>query len=163
MPRRAPAGRFGNALRTELAMAVAVCYDAFGGRCAMPLSPSIRIDDEVHASAVSVAPLMSRSAAQQISHWARIGRELESSREISQRDIERVLACEASYDDLGVREQAVVRAEWSERTEQRLRELDLAARFAATGEPYAELDDDGNVVIRQVRDGEMSTARAVLG
>ncbi|MGI8947595.1 MAG: TA system antitoxin ParD family protein [Ornithinimicrobium sp.] len=40
----------------------------------------------------------SRSAAQQINHWARIGRELEASGKVSQRDIEAVLAGDGSYD-----------------------------------------------------------------
>ena len=59
------------------------------------------------------------------------------------------LAREASYDDLNNREQAVVRAEWAERTEQRRRSVDFAAEFGAQGRSYAELDDEGNVVRRQ--------------
>ena len=89
---------------------------------------------------------MSRSTAQQISHWARIGKEFELAPDVSVRAIERVLACEASYDDLNSREQAVVRAEWAERTEQRRRSLDLVAEFTEAGMSYAELDDEGRVV-----------------
>lgn len=114
----------------------------------MPLSPPIRIDGEVHASAVAAASAVNRSAAQQVSHWARIGRALEASRSISRSDISRVLACEASYDDLDPHEQAVVRAEWSERTDQRRLSLNLAERFQTAGQPYAECDSDGNVVRR---------------
>ena len=40
-----------------------------------------RIDDELYASAKVVGSLMSRSAAQQIGHWARIGRRARSRRE----------------------------------------------------------------------------------
>ena len=69
--------------------------------------------------------------------------------DISHEAIERVLDCEAHYDDLNSREQAVVRAEWAERTEQRRRSLDLAAEFAAEGRPYVELDDEGQIVRRQ--------------
>lgn len=116
----------------------------------MVLSNSpIRIDKDIHEAARTVAPLMSRSAAQQVSHWARIGRELESSPSISVRAIERVLSGKAHYDDLGAYEQAVVRAEWSERMKRRLRGLNLAEQFEAEGRPYVELDGDGNVARRE--------------
>ena len=65
---------------------------------------------------------------------------------ISPQAIERVLSCEAHYDDLNDPEQAIVRAEWSNRTEQRRRDLDLAAEFTAEGRPYVELDNEGNIV-----------------
>lgn len=69
--------------------------------------------------------------------------------DISQEAIERVLAGDAHHDDLNSAEQAVVRAEWDERTEQRRRDLDLAAQFTAEGRPYVELDDRGRTVRRQ--------------
>lgn len=115
----------------------------------MATSTPIRVDEDIHALASSVAPTMSRSTAQQVSHWARIGKELEASPSVSLRDIEQVLACEASYDDLSTREQAVVRAEWAARSEQRRRDLDFAAEFAAEGRSFVELDDEGNIVRHQ--------------
>ncbi|WP_419910296.1 TA system antitoxin ParD family protein [Candidatus Poriferisodalis sp.] len=115
----------------------------------MATSTPIRVDEDIHALATALAPLMSRSAAQQVSHWARIGKELESAPNVSTQAIEQVLGCRASYDDLNEREQAVVRAEWAERTDQRRRDLNLADEFAAEGRSYVELDDDGNIVTRQ--------------
>ncbi|WP_420446090.1 TA system antitoxin ParD family protein [Candidatus Poriferisodalis sp.] len=115
----------------------------------MATSTPVRVDEDIHAFATSVAPLMSRSTAQQISHWARIGRELEASPTVSLRAIEQVLECEASYDELNSYEQAVVRAEWAERAEQRRRDLNFAAEFATQGRSYVELDDDGNIVRHQ--------------
>ena len=115
----------------------------------MATSTPVRVDEDIHAYASAVAPAMSRSTAQQLSHWARIGKEFELSPDVSLRAVEQVLACEASYDDLNNREQAVVRAEWAERTEQRRRSVDFAAEFAAQGRSCAELDDEGNVVRRQ--------------
>ncbi len=90
----------------------------------------------------------SRSAAQQINHWARIGRELEASGKVSQRDIEAVLAGDGSYDALAGREQAVVRATWDEQAARGIAALDVAAEFAAAGESWSEADDDGQVVVR---------------
>lgn len=107
-----------------------------------------RIDDEVFASAKIVGPVMGRSASQQVSHWARIGRELEASASVSPRDIAETLAGRRDYDTLTAEEQAVVRAEWAERMEQRRQALDLAETFNAQGRSYVELDNAGNVVHR---------------
>lgn len=105
-----------------------------------------RIDVELFESARAAGALMSRSGAQQVSHWARLGRELEASEALSQRTIARVLAGETRYDDAPAVEQAVVRARWGERLDERLATLDLATKFSEQGRHYAELDDDGAVL-----------------
>lgn len=115
----------------------------------MAKSSPIRIDQDIHSYATTTAQLMSRSASQQVSHWARIGRELEISRNISLRAIEQVLDCETSYDDLNDYEQAVLRAEWAERTEQRRQNLNFEREFTEAGRSYVELGDDGNIVRHQ--------------
>ena len=111
-------------------------------------SAPTRIDEDVTSAAKVAAELFSRSTAQQVNHWARIGRELESSASISQRDIAEVLAGRASYDELSAREQAVVRAEWSERMTALRESLDLAAEFSAAGESWTEAGADGAPVKR---------------
>lgn len=108
----------------------------------------VRVDSDLFESAQSAGAANSRSAAQQFSHWARIGRALESSGAVSTRDIERVLAGEASYDVLGDREQAVVRAEWDERIATELANLNLAQEFDAAGESWSEADAAGRVVAK---------------
>lgn len=85
----------------------------------MSTTSPIRVDDELYASAKLVGRLMSRSAAQQVAHWARIGRELEASRSISHRAIAAVLDGRRDYDALTDHEQAVVCAEWAERITER--------------------------------------------
>jgi hypothetical protein len=109
----------------------------------------LRIDAELLASAASAAAGMSRSAAQQINHWARIGRELERSPDVSLHDVMEVLRGAAAYDALGSREQAVVRAAWAERARSLHDELRLDRDFAAAGVAYAELDARGRVVVRE--------------
>ncbi len=52
------------------------------------------------------------------------------------------------YDTLGLREQGVVRAEWSSTMDALGKALDLAREFAAAGRTWVELDDDGAVVHR---------------
>lgn len=56
---------------------------------------------------------------------------------------------EAHHDDLGAREQAIVRSEWSGRMRRQLRRLNFAEQFEAEGRPYVELDDNGDVVRRE--------------
>ena len=114
----------------------------------MKTSIPIRIDAELYAAATSAAPAMSRSTTQQISHWARVGRELEASSEVSVGDVARVLSGEKHYDTLSTKEQAMVRAFWSERMAPLADSLRLDRKFAAEGRPYVELDDDGEVVRR---------------
>jgi hypothetical protein len=114
-----------------------------------PKSTPVRIDADLYAAATEAAPVMSRSASQQIAHWARIGREIESSAALSVSDIAEVLRNARSYDNLGSEEQAVVRAFWRERMA-RLRDgLRLDLKFAAAGRPYVELDEEGRVVRRE--------------
>jgi hypothetical protein len=110
-----------------------------------------RIDPDVASAAKVAGELLSRSAAQQVNHWARIGRELEVSKSVSQREIAQVLGGRSSYDALNVREQAIVRAEWNERMAALRESLDLAAEFRAAGQDWVEADEDGNVVERNVQ------------
>ncbi len=117
-------------------------------------SPPTRLPDDLYDAAKSAAAVNSRSAAQQVAHWARIGRELESSSGVSQRDVERVLAGDGSYDALSEREQAIVRAAWDERVAARRAALDYEATFIATGESWSEADPDGNVIIRTPRQAD---------
>lgn len=123
----------------------------------MATTSPTRIDDELYASAKVIGPMMSRSAAQQITHWARIGREIEAADSISQRAIAEVLAGQRAYDALSAQEQAVVRAEWVERIEARRDVLDLAQEFTEQGRSYVELDDDGRVVRRHAGEDRSDT------
>jgi hypothetical protein len=92
---------------------------------------------------------MSRSAAQQLTHWARIGMEVEARSDVSIEDISRVLRAKEGYDALTGDEQAIVRVFWEQRM-QTLREgLGQDPQFPDRGRPYVELDHDGNVVRRE--------------
>ena len=111
-----------------------------------------RIDEDLFEAARAVGARMSRSAAQQISHWARLGRELEASSGMSSQAISRVLAGQQPYDTLTDQEQAAVRSAWDDAVQESVASLDLAAERAAAGESWTELDDDGNVVTRTAAD-----------
>ncbi len=73
------------------------------------------------------------------------------STQVNHRQIARVLGGAESYDSLGEREQAVVREQWTNRIVALRGEPDYAARFAAAGESYSEIDDDGKLIIHLAR------------
>lgn len=109
-------------------------------------STPTRLPDDLYGAAPAVAAGHSRSTAQQIAHWARIGREFEG---VSVRDVEAVLKGHRSHDDLTDREQAMARIELDERLEQQRRSLDLEAEFRSRGiTSWVSADEDGNVVMR---------------
>lgn len=66
----------------------------------------------------------------------------------NRRDIRRVLAGDAPYDDLDERDQAVVRASWDEQMAERRVNLDLAAEFTKAGRSWSEADKDGSLVVQ---------------
>lgn len=107
----------------------------------------IRLDRELAAAAREEAQAMSRSVAEQVSHWARLGRELERSPHVSVASVQAVLRGSTPYDALNAQEQAVVRATWDENIQATLAGLDLSAQFAAEGHRYAELDEHGQLRI----------------
>lgn len=112
------------------------------------MSAPTRIDDDLFEAAQQMGPLQSRSAAQQVNHWARIGRALETAKGVSHRRVSEVLAGSRDYDELSDEEQAIIRAEWAERIELTRNRLNLADEFTAVGRSYVELDADGRVVRR---------------
>lgn len=107
-----------------------------------------RIDADLYEVARAVAPRNSRSAAQQINHWARIGRQLEETPQISHQAVQLVLLGKLSYDELPDGLQAVVRAEWAGSVAERIGGLDLQAEMLADGASWAETDATGATVRR---------------
>lgn len=106
-----------------------------------------RIDGDLFEAAKAAGQVHSRSAAQQLDHWARIGRELEASPSVTHDAIERVLTGRVAYDEVDDRSQAVVRAEWEQAIAGRIAGLDLTSRLDASGSSWAEADEDGDVVV----------------
>lgn len=127
-------------------IAVAVCYTL-----GMAVSPPTRLDDDVYAAARTAAAAQSRSVAQQLSHWARLGRELEAGG-LASADATRVLTGAASYDDIAGPAQAIVRAAWDDQIDTAIGDLDLPGRFAAAGRGWVDADDDGNPIHRTAGD-----------
>ncbi|MFL6062891.1 MAG: TA system antitoxin ParD family protein [Marmoricola sp.] len=107
-----------------------------------------RIEADLFEAAASTGAVVRRSATQQLNYWARLGREFESARGVSQRDIEAVLSGRSSYDDLGALDQAVVRTAWDEGIGEARASLNLAEEFLAAGETWTEGDAAGRAHVR---------------
>lgn len=108
-----------------------------------------RVDQELFETAKVAGSLHSRSAAQQIDHWARIGREFESAPPVTVEAVSRVLRGELAYDELADdKAQAVVRATWREQLEGRISSLDLESQLVEAGLPWTEAGEDGQLVQR---------------
>lgn len=125
----------------------------------MPTSSPIRIDQDVFESAKQAGEILSRSAAQQVNHWARIGREIESAPGLRVADITKVLAGEQPYSSLPGREQAVVRAAWQDNIAALRAGLNFEDEFTAAGSEWVEARPDGTVVRRSATTKRPSTGR----
>jgi hypothetical protein len=110
-----------------------------------------RVDRRLYDDAQQAAALHSRSTAQQIDHWARIGQQFEAARLTTHSTVEDVLAGRWAYDTLTDEAQAIVRATWDERVDQTIAQLDLTAELEDAGIPWAESDSSGRLVIREPR------------
>lgn len=114
-----------------------------------------RVNKDVYAAAKAAASLTGRTVAEQLSHWAKVGSEVEAIALLELRQRRRTagdLLAGRDYDSLSSDEQALVRTAWDEETDQRLASSDITADKHAAGQPVITLDDEGNVV-RHMPDG----------
>ena len=109
-----------------------------------------RVHKDVHAAAKVAAELTGRTVAEQLSHWARIGSEVEALALVElhgRRNSSQQLLAGRDYDTLSGDEQALVRTAWDAEAEERLDSLDLAAEQRAAGWPTVTLDEHDRVVL----------------
>lgn len=107
-----------------------------------------RIDGELFQAAKAAGRIHSRSAAQQLAHWARIGRELEASPAVTHGAVEKVLTGQLSYDAADGHAQALVRAQWDENIDAAIAKLDFTGKLSTAGRPWPEANENGDVVWR---------------
>ena len=107
-----------------------------------------RAEADLFAAAKAEGARMSRSAAQQLNHWARLGKALEASGVLRVRDIEKVLAGNARYDDLAAVDQAAARTLLDQRADEIRESLNFAEEFGANDMSWVEADEDGRAVVR---------------
>lgn len=97
-------------------------------------------------SAAAEGARQSRSAKQQLDHWARVGRAVSTQQTASRRRVEAALAGGLSVAQLSVEEGVVFNAEISAAIEENLAAADYGSRLAARGVTTVALDDDGALV-----------------
>lgn len=88
----------------------------------------------------------SRSAKQQLDHWARVGRAVSSQTSLSRRRVEAAIAGRLSMSDLSVEEGVVFNAEITAGIEERLAGLNFRELLNAHGVTTVSLDESGELI-----------------
>jgi hypothetical protein len=105
-----------------------------------------RVAADLMQSATVEGARQSRSAKQQLDHWARVGRAVSSHQSAPRRRVEAAMAGELDLDDLTPEEGVVFNAEISAAIEERLARTDYGGVLGAGGITMVALDDDGELV-----------------
>jgi hypothetical protein len=105
-----------------------------------------RVAADLMDSATAEGARQSRSAKQQLDHWARVGRAVSSQHTASRRRVEAALAGELDTSDLTVEEGVVFNAEITAAIEERLARTDYGGVLASRGITMVALDEAGQIV-----------------
>jgi hypothetical protein len=97
-------------------------------------------------SAAAEGARQSRSAKQQLDHWARVGREVSSRHSAARRRVEAALAGELDVTELSEEEGVVFNAEISAAIQESLADDDYGQALAASGITTVALDEHGQIV-----------------
>ena len=111
-----------------------------------PAGQPTRIAPDVYAAAQLAARRESRSAAQQIDHWVRVGQGLSLHQSASRRRVEAVLAGSLPMSALRPDEREIVNAELDAAVAVKAQATPLGAAVAADGVTTVALDDEGRLV-----------------
>jgi hypothetical protein len=105
-----------------------------------------RVAADLMESAAVEGARQSRSAKQQLDHWARVGRAVSSHQSASRHRVEAAMAGELELDELTPDEGLVFNAEISASIEESLARTNYGDVLAAGGITMVALDDDGALV-----------------
>lgn len=105
-----------------------------------------RVAADLVDSAAAEGARQSRSAKQQLDHWARVGRAVSSHQTASRRRIEAALAGDVDTNRLSEEEGLVFNAEISAAIEESLAAAHYGDTLAAQGITTVALNDDGEIV-----------------
>lgn len=97
-------------------------------------------------SAAAEGVRQSRSAKQQLDHWARVGRAVSSQQTAARRKVEAALAGDVALRELTAEEGSVFNAEISAAIEESLVHADYGKTLAGRGITTVALNDDGDIV-----------------
>ncbi|GAS98306.1 hypothetical protein RMCC_5271 [Mycolicibacterium canariasense] len=105
-----------------------------------------RVAADLMDSAAVEGSRQSRSAKQQLDHWARVGRAVSSQHSAARRKVEAALAGETPLSVLTAEEGAVFNAEIAAAIEENLAKADYGATLAARGITTVAVDENGDMV-----------------
>lgn len=109
-------------------------------------STSVRIEADLYEAAKVAASQESRSTAQQVDFWARIGRRVTAPGTAARRRIEAAIAGELSLRELTEPERIVANAEIDESIIRAATSTNVKDQLLAEGKIAVCMDDDGNIV-----------------
>jgi hypothetical protein len=105
-----------------------------------------RVAADLMDSAASEGARQSRSAKQQLDHWARVGRAVSSQQTSARRRVEAALAGQLATADLTLEEGVVFNAEISAAVEESLARTNYGAALAGQGITTVALNEAGDIV-----------------
>lgn len=108
-----------------------------------------RVATDLLESAAVEGARQSRSAKQQLDHWARVGRAMSMRETIAQRRIEAVLAGTMTMDELPRHERDIVNAELDARVQAAAQRTTYRQLLANEGITTVSLDEEGRLVERR--------------
>jgi hypothetical protein len=97
-------------------------------------------------SAAAEGARQSRSARQQLEHWARVGRAVSSRQTAARRRVEAALTGNLELRELSAEEGAVFNAEIDAAVQERLAGTNYGALLAERGVTTVTLDENGEIV-----------------
>lgn len=106
----------------------------------------IRVAADLVEGAAAEGERQSRSAKQQLDHWARVGRAVSSQHSASRRRVEAALAGSLDVASLTVEEGVVFNAEVAVAVDESLARAHFGRLLAAGGATTVALDDEGRIV-----------------
>ncbi len=105
-----------------------------------------RVAADLFEAATIEGARQSRSAKQQLDHWARVGRAVSTQHTASRRRVEAALAGEIEVAALNIEEGVVFNAEIAAAVEENLARTNYGAVLASRGITTVALDDDGRII-----------------
>ena len=105
-----------------------------------------RVAADLLDSAAAEGARQSRSAKQQLDHWARVGRAVSSAQTAARRRVEAALAGELELRELSAEEGVVFNAEVAAAIQETLARSNYGKALAYRGITTVALNDDGEIV-----------------
>jgi hypothetical protein len=106
-----------------------------------------RFAADLFDAAAAEGARQSRSAKQQLDHWARVGRAVSAQHSASRQRVEAALRGELAMTSLSVEEGVVFNAEIAAAIDESLARTDYGATLAAEGLTTVALDENGTLVV----------------